>query len=237
MSDGKGSELTEELMEIREKIGMGISDTRVELDLTQEELGSKINLDKSAISRIEAGAQGIDIEKVVYLSKKLNVRVEYLLGMDTVFDEETHALNTIMSLFDGITTSKKFARDDKTMYFPEKAVFCKQGDYLVVTGKKRLFDLLNELAKTSGELSSQKNELSKKEYEGKCKEAYQQLRKYYRETTKAARKCNFQSGDDEVCSYLFVSKEQLERYIDEKVAAEIENRKALEIIDEPLEDE
>lgn len=190
------------------------------MDIKQNALATELGIDKSRMTNLEKGATKIYPEELSAISKILNVRVEYLLGMDSVPDYETHALNTVMSLFDELTTSEKFCSDDNGIYFVEKTVFCKDGTYLVVTGKKRLFNLLERLAEINGELKSRKGKLSEKEYKNLRKEADLLRSKYEEEDAKTARKSNFQSDDDEMCSYLFVSKEQLEQYIEEKAEVE-----------------
>lgn len=219
------------------EIGERIKTIRTDMDMKQKTLAAALGIDNSRMTNIEKGAAKIYPEELSAISKILNVRVEYLLGMDSVPDYETHALNTVMSLFDEITTSKNYASGNTAIYFPEKSVFCSDGNYLVVTAKKRLFNLLEKLAERNGELKSLKNNLSKKEYKRKREEAYQWRCIYEKADARAAKRDNFRSSDDKMCSYLFVSKAQLEQYIDEKVAKEIKNREAIKLILKHTEDE
>ncbi|MDR0957153.1 MAG: helix-turn-helix domain-containing protein, partial [Candidatus Nomurabacteria bacterium] len=59
----------------REKIGKLISELRVNHNLTQAELASKLNTSQSAINRIERGAQNISLEIIARISDVLNSEI------------------------------------------------------------------------------------------------------------------------------------------------------------------
>ena len=69
------------------KIGDRIKKVRQQKKLTQPELGEKIQMDKSAISKIETSGRIPSLEQLVDIAAALDVRVEYLLGIDNVVDE------------------------------------------------------------------------------------------------------------------------------------------------------
>ena len=57
---------------------------RIELMLTQEELGRLINAPKTRISEIESGRFPSDPERIISIAKALECSVDWLLGVDSV---------------------------------------------------------------------------------------------------------------------------------------------------------
>ncbi len=68
-----------------EGIGNNIKRLRIENNLSQEELASKLFLSRQAISLWEKGKGFPSIDNVVYLSKLFNVSIERLLLLDESF--------------------------------------------------------------------------------------------------------------------------------------------------------
>lgn len=61
------------------EIGLRIKQRRIELDLTQEELGNRLNLNKSTIQRYESGAiSKIKLPVLQAIAKQLNVDPDWL---------------------------------------------------------------------------------------------------------------------------------------------------------------
>lgn len=85
-----------------EGIGNNIKRLRIENNLSQEELASKLYLSRQAISLWEKGNGFPSIDNVVFLSKLFNIRIEKLLLLDESFvslDEyfSLHSKNYIIS--------------------------------------------------------------------------------------------------------------------------------------------
>ena len=72
-------------------VGQRIKDARKKQHMTIKELGDKVGLDKSTISRYERGEiSTLDIEKIKEFAKVLNVSSAYLTGWDrpSYYDKE-----------------------------------------------------------------------------------------------------------------------------------------------------
>ena len=80
MDDFKNSE---------EKMAQRIQECRKKLDLTQEELGEKLGLQKSAITKYEKGrVTNIKRETIHLMSKLFNVNPTWLMGFDVPIKNE-----------------------------------------------------------------------------------------------------------------------------------------------------
>ena len=80
MDDFKNSE---------EKMAQRIQECRKKLDLTQEELGEKLGLQKSAIAKYEKGrVTNIKRETIHLMSKLFNVNPTWLMGFDVPIKTE-----------------------------------------------------------------------------------------------------------------------------------------------------
>lgn len=71
-------------------IGKKIKMRRLELDLTQEQLGEMIGVTKVSICNWEKGIKFPSTENLIELSKTLNISIDYLIGNDcyVISDEE-----------------------------------------------------------------------------------------------------------------------------------------------------
>jgi len=71
--------------------GKRLKNIRLELNLTQEELGSKLGISKQFYSNIETDRTLLNNEKLVLLYKYYNVNLNYLLvGFGSMFNNEIH---------------------------------------------------------------------------------------------------------------------------------------------------
>lgn len=73
-------------------IGNRLRQLREEKDLTQEELGKKLNLTKANISKYESGKLEPNLETINYLAEYFNVTTDYLLGRSDIRKPETEPL-------------------------------------------------------------------------------------------------------------------------------------------------
>lgn len=71
--------------------GETIRELRLSHGLKQSELGEKIGLGRSSISRIESGDKAVSIEVLYALSECLNVSTDYLLGRQMNAEETSVA--------------------------------------------------------------------------------------------------------------------------------------------------
>jgi transcriptional regulator with XRE-family HTH domain len=61
-------------------VGQKIKQRRLDLKLTCQELGNKVNYSKTRISDIENGKSSIDIEKLIAFSKALDTTLIYFIS-------------------------------------------------------------------------------------------------------------------------------------------------------------
>lgn len=141
-------------------IGQRIRDQREDKDFTQGVLGEKVGLTKSAISKIEKGDQIPSIEQLADIANALEIRLEYILGLDNIPDAATEHLISGIGLFEEICTTKAHTIKSKEIFDSEDFVFQTDKEYLMLTGSKKLFTLIREIVKT--EIA--KTELTKYEY-------------------------------------------------------------------------
>lgn len=66
------------MVDIKKKFGMQVRRLRKDLGLSQEELASQANLDRTFISHIERGTRSITIESIEKVSRALNVDIQEL---------------------------------------------------------------------------------------------------------------------------------------------------------------
>lgn len=92
-------------------IGMRIKKRRNELKLTQEQLGEKLGITKSAICKVERDKeQNLTTERVETFAEALDCSVQYLMGWEEEvvdvpsYDEDTMEL---IDLFSKITKEQK----------------------------------------------------------------------------------------------------------------------------------
>lgn len=127
-------------------IGQRIKEMLTDKDTSQKELAEKIGMDKTSLNRIVNGSQDITGEQLAAVAKELNVRSDYLLGMDSDIDEETHFLHELMNRMRRITTTEEHLDISDKVYSPDDLIFSIRGGYIVVKGPEKLFQLIREFA-------------------------------------------------------------------------------------------
>jgi transcriptional regulator with XRE-family HTH domain len=73
------------------KIGEKIRDLRKAHDYTQEELASKLNMNRSILNRIELGTRSMRDDEILQIANFFNVSADFLL--DTDFKVNSRLLN------------------------------------------------------------------------------------------------------------------------------------------------
>ena len=87
---------------VNQEVAERIKDARKAAGLTQEELGKKIGMTKSGVSKIENATFNIGLETAKKIAKALNVDPGYLIfGNDEIIREE------IIRLYDLLTPEQK----------------------------------------------------------------------------------------------------------------------------------
>ena len=64
------------------RIGNNIKNIRLNLNLTQDELADKLNIDQTTLSKYELGKSLIQIDPLIGLSKLNNYSIDYILNRD-----------------------------------------------------------------------------------------------------------------------------------------------------------
>ena len=78
--------------------GKKIKQLREENNLTQTELGEKLNISKATISKYESDKVEPSIPTLISMSKLFNVSVDYILGNDTVNLENEIKIDNVVKL-------------------------------------------------------------------------------------------------------------------------------------------
>ena len=130
------------------QIASRIKEVRESKNLTQGELGRLVHADKSKVSRIENNSRSVALSDIVDIAKALDVRLEYLLGIDSCIDETSECIETLVRSFTKITTTKAYTDNIKksALCDVEDAVFCIDEDYLMLVGRNSIFFLIKDIA-------------------------------------------------------------------------------------------
>ena len=81
-------------------VGERIRDRRIELNMTQEELGKKVGYtSRTTVNKVESGISQLNQKKVVLFANALGVTPAYLMGWETESTEE----KTLAKLIDQLT--------------------------------------------------------------------------------------------------------------------------------------
>lgn len=180
-------------------IGLRIMETRKDAHITLEELGKKVGMEKSGISRIETGKQVASIDQLADFANALDTNIENLLGIDR--DEDF--IRFFIKSFKRVTTTNKYSANNGGVYNADDLIFQTDKDYLVFTGKKSLFALIKKMA----EIENQKSALTKIEYKNRLYDAKEQFKKEEDKT------------DEE--SYFLISGEQMTTIIESAVKNQV----------------
>lgn len=196
-----------------EAIGNRIKAAREDRDITQKLLAEQIFISPSTMNRIEKGEKDVSVEQLGQIANILDVKIEYLLGID----KDTSFVDDFIALFDRLTTSKDFFAEDSGVYSAENLMYSMDKEYIVLTGKPALFELIREIAKIKG----QKKNLSHDEYKSRLNTA----RNTYKET-KAALSPGLEDVPGNSETYFLITDEQISEIVDvlitgEKALAEI----------------
>lgn len=81
-----------------EDCGMRIAKLRNQHGYTQERLANALNIDRSILSRVEAGKRGLSIEVYVQLSACFDVSLDYLLVGKMRWDDEERLKKSVDGL-------------------------------------------------------------------------------------------------------------------------------------------
>lgn len=161
----------------KENVGRRIKTARENRNIEQKVLAQMIGVSFSTINKIENGKQDIRLDLLGKISNALNVKIEYLLGVD----KDTNFIDDFIRQFDRLVLSKDFSSEDCGVYCPKKLLYSINQDYIVLTGNPAIFQLIKQIATISG----QKATLFPFEYKGRITKAwntYQKEKKMHKET-------------------------------------------------------
>lgn len=83
------------------KLGKRIREERLRLNLTQEHLSEEIGISTAYLGQIERGERNITLDKLITLTNRLGVTVDFLLcDYVTVANEDIYQ-KIMLQLFDG----------------------------------------------------------------------------------------------------------------------------------------
>ena len=87
-------------------LGKRIREERLRLNLTQERLAEDINISTAYLGQVERGERRITLDKLIPLSQRLGVSVDFLLS-DYVQPTDDASLSLIRQLLEGRTDKEK----------------------------------------------------------------------------------------------------------------------------------
>lgn len=76
--------------DVYKRFGELIKKYRTDMNLTQEDLGRRVDLSRASIANIEVGRQKVALHQVYVFAKQLNVSPEELLLKDEEFVDEEY---------------------------------------------------------------------------------------------------------------------------------------------------
>lgn len=194
-----------------------IKKLRVDNGMSQKDLAEHIHISESTLSRIESGERGITTEQLIKFANIFDVTPQYLLGLDSDKSKYTRRfMQKLIKQFE-MTSTEDYDNDNNGVFAPDDFIFSMQGDYLVLTAKKEFFELFEYLSRESGV----KSRRPPKEYKKLVDDAVERFEKSVKSKEK--------------CRYFFVSKEQMEKLIEERVRSRVEAEKALALAEPPEE--
>ena len=138
-------------------IGNRIKFARKKKGMTQKELAEKIHLKESSISKFEGNTQPPSLKQLVDISRVLNIRFEYLIGIDSVFDSTLDFMRIFSVSTTKECTIETGGKDSKAIN--NDFSFCLEENYLLLTGERRLFTLIHDLAEKKNPLRLLKKDL------------------------------------------------------------------------------
>ncbi len=87
-------------------LGKRIREERLRLRLTQEELAEDINISSAYLGQVERGERHITLDKLIPLSERLGVSVDFLLS-DYIHPNDDVYFSLLRQLLDGRTEQEK----------------------------------------------------------------------------------------------------------------------------------
>ncbi|MTI48256.1 MAG: helix-turn-helix transcriptional regulator [Firmicutes bacterium] len=90
-------DIRDEMKEISFCFGDRLRELRIKSNLTQSQLGEKLNLSKANISKYEAGTIEPNIDIIIFLSNYFDVTIDYLLGKSDFYHKTEEKSNVIFS--------------------------------------------------------------------------------------------------------------------------------------------
>ena len=89
------------------KLGKRIREERLRLNLTQEHLPEEIGISTAYLGQIERGERNITLDKLITLTNRLGVTVDFLLNDYVTVANEDLYQKIMLQLFDGRSTKEK----------------------------------------------------------------------------------------------------------------------------------
>lgn len=89
------------------KLGKRIREERLRLNLTQEHLSEEIGISTAYLGQIERGERNITLDKLITLTNRLGVTVDFLLNDYVTAANEDIYQKIMLQLFDGRSTKEK----------------------------------------------------------------------------------------------------------------------------------
>lgn len=89
------------------KLGKRIREERLRLNLTQEHLSEEIGISTAYLGQIERGERNITLDKLITLTNRLGVTVDFLLNDYVTVANEDIYQKIMLQLFDGRSTKEK----------------------------------------------------------------------------------------------------------------------------------
>ena len=198
----------------KQEVGQRIKAAREDRDVEQRVLAKAIGVSPSTLSKIESGAQDIRLDQLGQIANTLETKIEFLLGID----KDVNFVDDFIRLFQRVSLSKDFFAEDEKVYPPKNLIYSVDREYIVLTGKPALFELIKEIAATNG----LEKKLTHIEYESRLNAA----RNAYKETKMAVGAASKEKHGDSK-TYFLITGKQISEIVDmlvkgEKALSEIE---------------
>lgn len=190
----------------KEIVGQRIRDAREKRGIHLKDFAKQLHVSDSALSKIETAKnkKGVSLSQLSDISEALNVRIEYLLGIDDDIDDEHHRIRILVDTFSDesclLTTVNGFRKEPMNVK-PRNAIFDMIDDSLVLTTRGVFFELLMRIAQIGDK--HVKHEETPKELDQQRKKA---IEKYFSEETNP-------QDNDKRKQYIFASKSQIKKAI------------------------
>ena len=88
-------------------LGKRIREERLRLNLTQEKLAEDVEISTAYMGQIERGERSVTLDKLIPLTNRLGVTVDFLLADYMITTDENMSLNRLNQLFQGKTDAEK----------------------------------------------------------------------------------------------------------------------------------